>query len=210
MTPHAIFLILGRAKVAPINYNSNPSYYFSVNYIYISRSSISTITVGIFISKNFQGVSLSLAHTSGLTLTVSLDSNITLDSYKDYTIPTIQQCMLLGLKDNVGTFGYVRSAQQCHFYQLTKVQMRRHLQPQNGMDVFSVFFEVSVLCNVFGSFHVCLNLGPCNHELSDGCKCRKYFFSEWLASHSSFLVYSDNIRTEHLCDWRSTSKEQTR
>ena len=141
--------------------------YFS----FLKYTSISVITVGIFFNNSFQRVSLSLSHTSGLTLTVSLDSNITLDSYKDFTVPTRQQCMLLGLKDNIGTFGYVRSAQQCHFYQLTKVQMRTRLQPQNGMDVFSVFFEVSTLCNVlfiyfftllticlfFGSFRVCLN-----------------------------------------------------
>ena len=105
---------------------------------------ISAITVGIFFSNSFQRVSLSLSHTSGFTLTGSLDSNITLDSYKDFTIPTRQQCMLLGLRDNIGTFGYVRSTRQCHFYQLTKVQMRTHLQPQKGMDVFSVFLRVSI------------------------------------------------------------------
>ena len=57
--------------------------------------------------------------------------------------------MLLGLKDNIGTLVYEQSTQQCHLYQMTKVQMRTHLQPENGIDVFSVFFEVSILCNVF-------------------------------------------------------------
>ena len=92
---------------------------------------------------------MSLRHTSGLTLIASLDSNITLDSYKDYTTPTRQQCILLGLKDNIRTFVYEQSTQQCHLYQMTKVQMRTHLQPENGIDVFSVFLEVSILCNVF-------------------------------------------------------------
>ena len=106
--------------------------------------------MALFFSNSLQGESLSLAHTtSGLTLTASLDSNITLDSYKDYTTPTRQQCMLLGLKDNIGTLVYEQSTQQCHLYQMTKVQMRTHLQPENGIDVFSVFFEVSILCNVF-------------------------------------------------------------
>ena len=85
--------------------------------------------------------------TPGLLLGSKADTKLTVAGKKRQAVSRTH-CMLLARKEQLKTFSYSHDEGKCRLYDASKIDIRLHLQPEIGMELFSHLFDVSYALGV--------------------------------------------------------------